>query len=135
MFSFGIEHEVAFLKDKNQFADFSFTRFDQLNQIIEQLPVYADDYAQLRIGDAGIRKKRWYIEGFERFSENGKVIDCIPKGIEIRTTIHPTIQGVIAELSDSFVLLRQVALRYGFTPVLASFNPYQTVYDPQPMSM
>ncbi|MCU0571048.1 MAG: hypothetical protein MUF49_31345 [Oculatellaceae cyanobacterium Prado106] len=81
MFSFGIEHEVAFLNDRNQFADFSCTSFAEMNQIIEQLPVYADDYAQLRIGDAGIKKKRWYIEGFERFSEDGKVTDCAPKGM------------------------------------------------------
>jgi hypothetical protein len=106
MFSFGIEHEVAFLNDRNQFADFSCTSFAEMNQIIEQLPVYADDYAQLRIGDAGIKKKRWYIEGFERFSEDGKVTDCAPKGIEIRTTIHASIQGAIAELTESFSKLR-----------------------------
>lgn len=132
MFSFGIEHEVAFLNDRYQFADFSCTQFAQFEQIIAQLPIYPDDYAQLRLGDAGIKQKRWYIEGFERFSEDGKVIDCIPKGIEIRTTIHPTIHGAIAELSESFSLLKQAALQFGFTPVLVSFNPHYTVYEPTP---
>jgi gamma-glutamyl:cysteine ligase YbdK (ATP-grasp superfamily) len=132
MFLFGIEHEVAFLKDRNKFADFTCTQFETLNQIIEQLPTYDNDYAQLRIGDAGIKKKRWYIEGFERFSEHGKVIDCIPKGIEIRTTIHSSIQGAIAELSESFVLLRQTAVQFGLVPVLTSFNPNQAAYQPQP---
>ncbi|MBW4517000.1 MAG: glutamate--cysteine ligase [Timaviella obliquedivisa GSE-PSE-MK23-08B] len=132
MFSFGIEHEVAFFNDQGQFADFSCTSFAALNQIIEQLPFYPDDYAQLRIGDAGIKKKRWYIEGFERFNDSEKVVDCAPKGIEIRTTIHPTIQGAIVELSESFVLLRQVAAQYGFVPVLTSFNPYHTAYEPTP---
>jgi hypothetical protein len=132
MFLFGIEHEVAFMNDRYQFADFSCTQFADFNQIIEQFPAYAEDYAQLRIGDAGIKKKRWYIEGFERFSEDGKVIDCVPKGIEIRTTIHSSIQGAIAELSESFALLCKVASQYGFTPVLISFNPQQGKYEPQP---
>lgn len=132
MFAFGIEHEVAFLNEQGQFADFSCTHFDESNQIIEQFPVYSEDYSQLRIGDAGIKKKRWYIEGFERFSEDEKVIDCVPKGIEIRTTIHSSIQGAITELSESFSILRRVALQHGFNPVLVSFNPYQTLYEPQP---
>jgi gamma-glutamyl:cysteine ligase YbdK (ATP-grasp superfamily) len=132
MFCFGIEHEVAFLNAQGQFADFSCTSFAVFNQMIEQLPFYPNDYDQLRIGDAGIKKKRWYIEGFERFVDSEKVVDCAPKGIEIRTTIHDTIQGTIAELSESFTLLRQVAAQFGFVPVLTSFNPYHEAYHPSP---
>jgi gamma-glutamyl:cysteine ligase YbdK (ATP-grasp superfamily) len=132
MFFFGIEHEVAFFNQQGQFADFSCTSFAEFNQMIEQLPLYPNDYAQLRIGDAGIKKKRWYIEGFERFVDSEKVIDCAPKGIEIRTTIHTSIQGAIAELSESFALLRQVAARSGFIPVLTSFNPHLGAYEPIP---
>ena len=132
MFYFGVEHEVAFINNRGEFADFSCTKFDDFNQIIQKLPIYMDDYSQLRIGDAGIKQKRWYIEGFERFADSEKVIDCIPKGIEIRTTIHSTIQGVIAELSNSFELLRHVAAEWGFSPVLISFNAYQKIYEPTP---
>ncbi|WP_414544553.1 glutamate--cysteine ligase [Nostoc sp. CCY0012] len=131
-FSFGIEHEVAFLNQEGKFADFSQTKFADFNQIVEKLPTYPEDYSQLRVGDAGIRQKRWYIEGFERFADSDKVIDCLPKGIEIRTTIHSDIQGALTELSESFRLLREVAFNYGFSPVLASFNPYKTVFEPQP---
>ena len=132
MFFFGIEHEVAFLNQEGKFADFENTKFADFSQIVERLPTYPNDYAQLRVGDAGIKKKRWYIEGFERFSDSGKVIDCIPKGIEIRTTINSDIQGAINELSESFRLLRDVAADYGFSAVLTSFNPYKTVFEPQP---
>ncbi|MBF2003608.1 MAG: glutamate--cysteine ligase [Synechococcales cyanobacterium M58_A2018_015] len=132
MFAFGLEHEVAFLNSQGQFADFTCTSFPQLQHIVEALPLYATDYPQLRIGDAGIKKKRWYVEGFERFADSDQVIDCIPKGIEIRTTIHATIQGVIAELLESFVQLRNTAIHAGFMPVLISFNPYRDQYQPQP---
>ena len=60
------------------------------------------------------------------------VIDCVAKGIEIRTTIHSTIQGAIDELTASFILLSDVAANFGFSPVLASFNPYTSVFKPQP---
>ncbi|MBW4613513.1 MAG: glutamate--cysteine ligase [Desmonostoc vinosum HA7617-LM4] len=132
MFFFGIEHEVAFLNKEGKFADFSHTKFADFNQIVEKLPIYPNDYTQLRVGDAGIKKKRWYIEGFERFTDSDKVIDCLPKGIEIRTTIHSSIQGAITELSESFCLLQKVAADFGFTPVLVSFNPYNPVFEPQP---
>jgi hypothetical protein len=132
MFLFGIEHEVAFLNKEGKFADFSHTKFADFNQIIEKLPTYPSDYLQLRVGDAGIKQKRWYIEGFERFADSDKPIDCLPKGIEIRTTIHSNIETVITELSESFRLLREVAADFGFSPSLTSFNPYNTVFEPQP---
>ncbi|MCC5619224.1 glutamate--cysteine ligase [Nostoc sp. CHAB 5836] len=132
MFLFGIEHEVAFLNKEGKFADFSQTKFADFNQIIEKLPTYPSDYPQLRVGDAGIKQKRWYIEGFERFADSDKPIDCLPKGIEIRTTIHSNIETVISELSESFRLLREVAADFGFSPSLISFNPYNTFFEPQP---
>ncbi|MCC5600461.1 glutamate--cysteine ligase [Nostoc favosum] len=132
MFLFGIEHEVAFLNKEGKFADFSHTKFADFNQIIERLPTYPNDYSQLRVGDAGIKMKRWYIEGFERFADSDQVIDCHVKGIEIRTTIHSDIQGAITELSESFHLLREVAANFGLSPVLVSFNPYNPVFEPQP---
>ncbi|MFB2981872.1 hypothetical protein [Microseira sp. BLCC-F43] len=58
-FSFGIEHEVAFLNDIGKFADFSCTQFQDFEQIIEKFPIYQDDYSQLRSKDAGIKIKRW----------------------------------------------------------------------------
>ena len=132
MFHFGIEHEVAFIDSAGNFADFSRTNFADFNQIVEKLPMYKDDYPQLRIGDAGIKEKRWYIEGFERFADSEKVLDCVPKGIEIRTSINPDIHSAIAELSESFNLLTKTAGEYGFSPALISFNPHYDAFVPNP---
>lgn len=131
MFTFGIEHEVAFLNKDNHFVDWSVINFAELNQIINQLPLYTDDYS-LYIGDAKIREKRWYLEGIERFNNNGDFIHFDPKGIEIRTTIHSSISSTIEELTQSFSLLRSITKNHGLTPVLISFNPYQTHYSYQP---
>ena len=132
MFTFGIEHEVAFLNRAGHFADFASTSFTEFDKIISDLPLYETDYPQLRIGDAGIKHKRCYIEGFERFDMRGCVTDCPPKGIEIRTTLHKTIQGAVDELNTSFQLLREKALHAGFVPVLTSFHPYRTEFVPDP---
>jgi gamma-glutamyl:cysteine ligase YbdK (ATP-grasp superfamily) len=132
MFTFGIEHEVAFLNQTSRFADFVSTSFAEFDKIIADLPLYEADYPQLHIDEAGIRYKRWYIEGFERYDVHDKVTDCPPKGIEIRTTLHKTILGVVDELNTSFQLLREKALNAGFVPVLTSFNPYQTEFVPDP---
>jgi hypothetical protein len=132
MFTFGIEHEVAFININGQFADFISTSYADFDAIIAHLPVYKSDYPHLRVGDAGIRKKRWYIEGLERFTVSGVLIDHLSKGIEIRTTPHATIQGVIDELTTSFQILCSRAADAGFFPVLTSFNPYRTEFVPDP---
>ena len=131
-FRFGIEHEVAFVDRHHQFADFTCTRFDDFQQIVDMLPAYADDEMQLRVGDAGIKSKRWYVEGYERFADSPRPVDCVPKGIEIRTTIHRSIAGAVAELGDSLALLRKAAATSGFATVGVSFNPFQTTFEPKP---
>ncbi|MFK8184265.1 MAG: glutamate--cysteine ligase [Phormidesmis sp.] len=131
-FKFGIEHEVAFIRPDGQFADFANTDFCEFEAIVAQLPQYEQDYAQLRIGDAGIKLKRWYIEGFERFDHNGAVTDCPPKGIEIRTTICDSIETAIAQLTKSFEQLRTQAAKASFTPALTSFHPHRHEFIPSP---
>ncbi len=131
-FRYGIEHETAFLRPNSTFADFTNTAFDEFDKILAGLPLYENDYPQLRIGDAGIKHKRWYIEGFERFDEEGQLAGCTPKGIEMRTTIHTTIDGAVDELSKSFALLKQEAAILQFVPLLASYNPFQREFLPDP---
>lgn len=129
---FGLEHEVPFLREDGGFADFSNTVFEEFEAVIQELPVYPDDYPALRIGDAGIKVKRWYVEGFERFDEHGVLVTAVPKGIEIRTTPHPSIQGVLDEFQESLDLLREKASAHGFQPTCVSFNPFQEKFTPDP---
>ena len=131
-FRFGIEHEVAFLRADGQFADFENTTFAEFDAIVAKLPHYEQDYPQLRVGDAGIKLKRWYIEGFERFSETGEVIDCPPKGIEIRTTVKDSIEETVSQLKESFEQLCKQSQKSGFSPALVSFHPYRSEFVPNP---
>ncbi|RRR69230.1 MAG: glutamate--cysteine ligase [Candidatus Viridilinea halotolerans] len=132
MFRFGIEHEVALLRPDGQFADFANTTFAEFADLVAQLPLYATDYPQLHVGDAGIRHKRWYIEGVERFDEAGQLVAFAAKGIEIRTTVHPTIVAAVAELTTSYGQLNAVAQAAGFTLINVACHPLRTsfCYDP-----
>ncbi|GIW11225.1 MAG: hypothetical protein KatS3mg061_2282 [Dehalococcoidia bacterium] len=132
MAQFGIEHEVAFLRPDGSFADWTTTRFEEFAAIVQHLPRYESDYPMLRIGDLGIKEKRWYIEGYERYDNSGQYLTTAPKGIEVRTTIQPSIAAAVAELSTSFAQLRQHALAAGFEPVWISLNPFQTRFQPEP---
>ncbi len=131
-FQFGIEHEVAFLRSNGEFADFTNTEYEEFAAIVAQLPEYESDQTCLRMGDQGIRRKRWYIEGIERFDDSGNLVKCIPKGIEIRTTVHSSIAETLKELRSSFEQLIAVAGRFGFSPIATSFNPTQTAFIPDP---
>ncbi len=132
-YKFGIEHEVAFWdQTTEQFADFSNLSFKRLINLISQLPEYESDHGRLRVNYNTFWQKRWYVEGFDRFSTTGKLTHCTPKGIEIRTTPQPTILRAMQELRDSFSKLCEVANSNGLIAVLTSFNPIKTtfIYNP-----
>ncbi|MEI6775700.1 MAG: glutamate-cysteine ligase family protein [Chloroflexales bacterium] len=132
MFHFGIEHEVAFVDQSNVLVAWTEASYTVFRRIIAALPLYPDDAEVLHIGDAGVRVKRWYIEGLERYDEEGRMRAVVPKGIEIRTTPSLTIIGAVDELRTSFARLRDAAAAEGLHPVLISFNPTATIfrYDP-----
>jgi hypothetical protein len=129
---FGIEHEVAFLRADGRFVDWSTTTFEELDAIVRQLPRYESDYPMLRVGDLGVKEKRWYIEGYERYDDEGRYLNTAPKGIEIRTTIASSIHAAVDELTASFAALARLATATGFEPVWVSFNPFQERFVPEP---
>lgn len=130
---FGIEQEIPLLRDGGTaFADFSNTTLEEMQSIIAELPEYATDYPTLQIGDLGIKRKRWHAEVYNRFNEDGTFRTAIPKGLEIRTLPHDTIDGALDELRESYRLLRPKLITHGFFPVSISFNPIHSAFIPDP---
>lgn len=131
-FRYGIEHETALLRPDGRFADFTNTTFEELQAIVDLLPLYEKDYPGLCVGDQAIKLKRWYVEGFERFGPTGEFLRCDPKGIETRTPIRETIGSAIAQLEADFRLLGCRALDLGFRPIGISHNPQRPFYRVEP---
>ncbi|GAA1849460.1 hypothetical protein GCM10009836_31560 [Pseudonocardia ailaonensis] len=125
---YGIEHEIAFRRGDGAFADFTNTTFEELQSIVDALPEDPADYPDLRIGDQGIKRKRWYVEGFERFDEAGELLRCDPKGIEIRTRIHDSVDAAVAALAADVASLEREAATRGLTPWVTGFNPVRSTY-------
>ncbi|HEX9314889.1 MAG TPA: glutamate--cysteine ligase [Actinomycetota bacterium] len=132
MFRFAIEHETALLRTDGSFADFSNTTFDELQSVVERLPEYAADYPPLHVDELGIKRKRWYVEGFERFSGLGRYLGSDAKGIETRTIVHPTIASAVHGLREDFAVLAGESRAAGFLPVPISFNPFRSAFRPRP---
>ncbi len=131
-FRYGIEHETALQRADGTFADFTNTGFEELQAIVDALPLDPSDYPQLRVGDQQIKVKRWYVEGFERFGADGTLLRCDPKGLEVRTVIHDSIAGAVTALEGDLELLAARAAERGFRLVTVSHNPVQATYCVDP---
>jgi hypothetical protein len=127
-FRYGIEHECALLHADGSFADFTDVGFAALQGIVDALPEDPADYPDLRIGDQGIKLKRWYVEGYERFDERGELVRCDPKGIEIRTRIHDSVEAAVAAVRSDQELLDSVAAGWGLRSTAIGFNPRRSDY-------
>ena len=132
LFRYGIEHECALLRPDGSFADFTNTTFDELQDIVDVLPEDPADLHDLRVGDAGIKRKRWYVEGYERFDEHGTLLRCDPKGLEIRTRIHPSVEAAVAALCTDRKRLDVVAAAHGMGVTAIGFNPVRSQYVVEP---
>lgn len=131
-FRYGIEHELAVIRADGTFADFTAVGFDELQAVVDVLPEDPSDYPDLRVGDQGIKRKRWYIEGYERFDEAGELLRCDPKGIEIRTRIHDSVTDAVAALQADIKLLDAELAGRGLATTVIGFNPIRSRYVVEP---
>jgi gamma-glutamyl:cysteine ligase YbdK (ATP-grasp superfamily) len=131
-FRYGIEHECALVRLDGGLADYSNTSFEELQAVVDALPVDPADYPDLRIGDQGIKRKRWYVEGYERFDEQGKLVRCDPKGIEVRTRIHDSVDAAVAAIRADLELLDTALAGSRLRTTAIAFNPVRSEYRIEP---
>ncbi|MEJ3656318.1 glutamate-cysteine ligase family protein [Actinomycetes bacterium KLBMP 9759] len=131
-FRYGIEHELALLHGDGTFADFTNVSFDALQAVVDALPEDPADYPDLRIGDQGIKRKRWYVEGFERFGASGELLRCDPKGLEVRTRIHGSVEAAVAALQADVTALEAELATRGLRSAVVAFNPVRSEYVIEP---
>lgn len=131
-FRYGIEHELAVIRADGTFGDFTAVAFEELQVVVDALPEDPSDYPDLRVGDQGIKHKRWYVEGYERFDESGELLRCDPKGIEIRTRIHESVTEAVAALQADLKLLDAELAGRGLATTVIGFNPIRSEYVVEP---
>ena len=131
-FRYGIEHECALLRADGRFADHTNTTFDELQAVVDALPEDPADYPDLRVGDQGIKRKRWYVEGYERFDEQGRLVRCDPKGLEVRTRIHDSVGAAVDALAADLCRLDAALAGTDLRTTTISFNPLRSEYEIEP---
>jgi hypothetical protein len=131
-FRYGIEHEIALVHVGGGFADYTSTTFDDLQAVVDALPEDRADYPDLRVGDQGIKRKRWYVEGYERFDDRGELVRCDPKGLEVRTRIHDSVEAAVSALRADLRLLDAELAGTGLRAATIAFNPVRSEYRIEP---
>lgn len=130
----GIEFEYALLNEQQDslgaLLDFTNLSFEELTTLLEDKP--GRDDATLPKGDQGIRSGYWYLEGDERFNEDGSFRTMMVKGVEIRTPPHNSIDAACEHLLEIEQLLLERLHERQLGLGIIGFSPSQTRYDFEP---
>jgi len=121
----GIEQEFIFKDDDNNYLDFSNTSYNDFQIVVDNFPAYRSDNSILECKSLESVPKRCYVEGFERYDNNGKLLETIPKALEIRTPPFENINKLINNFASSYNKMIKIASSFGLFPILTSFNPFK----------
>jgi Glutamate-cysteine ligase family 2(GCS2) len=128
-FRFGIEAEFALVDVDGTFRDFSTLTYGQVQRIVDRLPDHGDP--ELTRGDLAVKLTRWYVEGDERFDQQGRFLRCVPKGLETRTPIRSSVDATVRQLDLQTAQLAAAAGQEGFRLAAIGRNPWRD-YRPEP---
>jgi hypothetical protein len=110
--------------------DFSNLPFAQISAWLEDKP--GRDDAELAAGDLGIKRGYWYLEGNERFHDDGRFRTLDVKGVEIRTPPAADVETALQRLLAIETELSAVLARHGLGLAIAAFNPVRAPYRYDP---
>lgn len=131
----GIEHEFVFKDDNDTYLDFETAEYPIFQKIIDAFPYMEGDGTIFDCKSLEKKPKRCYVEGFERYDMHGNLTETIPKGLEIRTLPHTTVDGVVEEFKSSYKQLMHIAEKFGFSPLLTSLHPFKnSVHFNEPLN-
>ena len=130
-YKIGIEFEYALTDLNGNILDFTNLDSKELIPLINESRAGQTD-SKLSSGDLGIKDGFWYLEGDERFNDQGEFTDLKIKGIEIRTPICESINEVV----DTLVTLEKELSNYlklaGLNLAIIGFNPKTKKYIFEP---
>lgn len=122
----GIEQEFVFADANGQYLDADNSDYSVFSAIVDSFPAVEGDDDHLDCKSLETYPKRCYVEGFERHDVNGKKTETLPKGLEIRTLPHDSVEGVVTEFRETYAAVMGLAANAGLFPVLTSRHPYKT---------
>ena len=121
----GIEQEFVFADKTGRYLDGDNASYAVFSEIVDQFPAFEGDDAFLECKSLEKFPKRCYVEGFELHDTEGKTVETIPKGLEIRTLPHGNVEELVAEFRNTFVEVMRLTRQAGLVPVLTSRHPFK----------
>lgn len=127
----GLEFEYL-LRDLHtgQIRDFSNLDFHALSDWLADKPGQQDP--GLAVGDMGIRRGYWYLEGDERFDPDGRFRTLAVKGVEIRTAPEASVEEALQKLLGIEQQLAHCLAPRGLGLAITALNPQHARYDFDP---
>ncbi len=122
----GIEQEFVFADSSGRYLDADNAGYTVFSAIVDGFPAFVGDDAHLDCKSLETYPKRCYVEGFEHHDAHGRRIETLPKGLEIRTLPHDSVEGLVAEFRNSFTAVMDLAAGAGLSPLLTSCHPFKT---------
>ncbi len=129
MLRVGIEQEFVFVDASGTYLDADTSDYALFSSIIDEFPAFEGDDVYFECKSLETFPKRCYVEGFERHAPGGKLIETLPKALEIRTLPHAEVSGVVLEFCDSYNVVVDLARRRGLEAVLTSRHPFKASID------
>jgi hypothetical protein len=121
----GIEQEFVFTDKNGQYLDADNFSYAAFSEIVDQFPAHKGDDAYLDCKSLEKYPKRCYVEGFERHDAEGNTVETIPKGLEIRTLPHRSVDALVTEFRNTYIEVMRLARQAGLSPVLTSRHPFK----------
>ena len=135
MMKIGIEHEFVFKDSSGTYLDFENSTYSLFEKVVDAFPIVAGDNNFFECKSLENVPKRCYVEGFERYDSNGNLTETLPKGLEIRTIPHSTIDAIIEDFTHSYRQMKTAAAAYGLSPLLTGYHPYkETIILKEPLN-
>lgn len=130
----GIEFEYMMVDidgpEAGRLRDFSNLPYPFIRRFLDDKP--GRDDPELATGDLGIKSGYWYLEGDERFDDEGRFRTLAVKGVEIRTPPAATVDEAIGKLLGIERHLAETLAGHGLGLAIAGFNPIRPAYAFEP---
>lgn len=130
----GIEFEYLLIDTQGPSAgrirDFSNLTLSEISAMLGDKPGLTD--ARLARGDLGIRSGYWYLEGDERFAEDGEFRTLAVKGVEIRTPPEENVTAAVSTLLQLEAALAAQLAKHALGLAMAGYNPVREAYVHEP---
>jgi carboxylate-amine ligase len=129
-FGFGLEAEFL-LVEASSFRPLWHPdlRFETLNAVLEAIPV--DDFQcdGFKVESPHRKPGPYVVEGYHLPDQQMNPIDLLPKGVEIRTPVRPSIEECLAAHTALHGRLQHALADIGFQAAALSFHPTQVHFS------